>query len=375
VKGGVQDLEKRLSQAAGDADRLSALLELGALHAAEHRDREGLRAAREALALAQAGGFALAAAQALALACRCHHQRGDHFAAVASGMDALQAFGQEDSRGRSDTLRAITLALLAVEDFQHAHWAAEGAVAAAAGDHGAEADAHAAFGRVLAAGGRGHAARQELRRAGELYRGLGDRVGLKRITAAVARSYRNQAEVAQRAGLVEQARLQWRHAARVYRIALAFGDRAADDASILCGIAECEVWLDDIDAAYEHATRALSLAEEAAAGATIGLARLLESQALHAMSRLPAAERACAHALAAAEQARDEPLLIACLHELARVSDQLGRFESAADFEERAIRVASQRTALLARMRAELAPLWDRLARPPGTVVPINSRA
>ena len=375
MKKGVREIEKRLLQPVGESDRLGALLDLGAHHAALGHERDGLRAARDALHLAQDIHDPLAAARALALAARCHFQRGDYFAAIASGIDALAGPVEDDGSPRAEVARMVALALRELEDYPHAESAAVEAVRLAAGQAEPEALAREALGIVLAARGRSHAARQELRRAGALFRGLGDRVGLKRITSEVAHTYRNQANAAQRDGLGQQARLQWRHAARVYRAALAFGDRAEHDGTILAAIAECELGLGELDAAYEHAERAVMIAEEAVRPGTVGRARLWQSHALHGMSRLQAAERACAQAVASAEAARDEPLLVTCLRAHSRLCDLLGRFESGADSEDRARRIENQRGALLARMRAELLPV---LRREPGADaggVPINSDA
>jgi tetratricopeptide (TPR) repeat protein len=374
VKVFARELEIRLRQATGDGERLGALLELGALHADERRERDGLRAAREALEIARAAGDAPAAARALALAARCHYQRGDHFSAVASGVDAVDAFGAEDPPGCAGALRYVALALFAVEDLPHAEEAAQRAVRHAAGSGLAEAEARAVHGQVLAQRGRAHAARQQLRQAGALYRRAGERVGLKRITVLVAHTYRAQANAAQAAGQAAQARLQWRHAARVYRTALGFAQRAQDDAAILAAIAECDCGLGSIDAAYEHALTAARLAESEQALATLALAKLWESRALRAMSRVQAAERACGQALAAAAQAGDDRLTIECLHAHAKLQDQLGRFQAGADLEERARRLEQQRKALLERLRGQLPPLWSRDGGS-SSIVKVNFRA
>jgi tetratricopeptide (TPR) repeat protein len=360
VNKGVREIEKRLLQPAGDADRLGALLELGAHHAELGQDRDGLRAAREALEVARETGDGPASGHALALAARCHHQRADHFSAIASGIDALAALGDERA-ARSEVLRILALSLHALEQHRYADSAATESVRLAAGHERTEAAAREAYGRLLADRNLNQAARHQLRRAGALHRRVGDRSGLKRITARVADTYRNQAGGAQRSGKDEEARLQWRHAARVYRTALAFGRHGAYDAEILAGLAECECGLGDIDAAYEHAGMAVTLATDADAIGALARARLWESHALQAMSRLPAAERACGHAVAAAERAHDDPLLMLCLRTHARLNDLLGRFETGADLDGRARRLDTQRKAHLARTREQLGPLLDRV--------------
>jgi tetratricopeptide (TPR) repeat protein len=375
LRKGVRAIEMRLLQPANDADRVGALIELGTLCANQGQERDGLRAAREAFEMASQAADPEAVGRALALATRCHFQRRDYLATVASGIDALTSFGDRDPAERSGVLAVLARALLAVEDYDHALSAAANAVRLAAGDAAAEAAAREAYGTVIADRGRGYDAREELRRAGALYRRLDDRAGLKRIAAEVGHTYRQQANAAQGAGKAQQARLQWRHAARVYRTGLAFEQVAALDAAIHAGLAECELWMGDLDGAYEHSGRAVALAEEAAAPSTIGRARLVESRALQAMGRLQAAERACAHAVTAAENARDEPLLMECLRTHARLLDQLGRFQGGADAEGRARRIQVQRKAMLERLRVELLPLLRRAPGEGDAIVPLNSHA
>jgi hypothetical protein len=83
------------------------------------------------------------------------------------------------------------------------------------------------------------------------------------------------------------------------------------------------------------------------------------------MSRIQAAERACGHAVSAADAACEERLLITCLRAHARLQDLLGRFQAGADLDDRARRLEQQRNALLGNMRAQLAPLLDRTRRAP----------
>ena len=359
MKKRVREIEMRLLQPVGDADRLGALLEMGAHHADEGHERDGLRAAREALDMAREAHDLRASGRALALAARCHFQKGDALAAVASGLDALEALGADDRITQAHVLRVMALALESFDDAGHAEDAAAQAARLSLGCEATEAATRETYGRILARRGRGHAAREQLRRAAEIFKRIGDRHDLKRVTAAVADTYRGQGNDAQRMGRDDVARLQWRHAARVYRTALAFSRHAGHDAAILAGLAECESALRDPDAAYEHAALAVTLSEEVQDNATLARARLWESHALQAMSRLQAAERACSHAVAAADAARDEPLLVACLRAHARLNDLLGRFQNGADLEDRARRVAERRRAETARLRAELAPLID----------------
>ena len=191
MKKGVREIEMRLLQPAGEAGRVGALLDLGALHADRGQERDGLRAAREALELASAAGDSAAVGRALSLAARCHFQRGDYLATVASAVDALSAFGDDHPYERSAVLRVVANALLVVEDPAHALSAVMHAVRLAAGGDATEAAAREAYGGVLSNRSRLHDARRELRRAGALYRRAGDRASRERITTEVAHTYRH----------------------------------------------------------------------------------------------------------------------------------------------------------------------------------------
>ena len=132
MKNQVRELEARLIQGKSAVECLAVLLSLADLHAATFRNREGLRCAREALNIARARNDKISAARAFAVALRCHHQRGDYAAAVAAGLDAVEAFGEADLPGRSSALQGVARALVAVEAFDLADDVAQRAAADAA---------------------------------------------------------------------------------------------------------------------------------------------------------------------------------------------------------------------------------------------------
>ena len=357
----VRELEAKLIQAQTAMECLGVLLDLAATHAATHRNREGLRCAREALNIARARGDALGAARALCVAARCHHQRGDHVAAAAAGFDAIQAFGDRDLVGRSDALRAVAEALLAVEALELAESTAGRAAADAikAGAADAEARARLTWGTILARAGRHSDARRKFREAGALQRRLGQSVEVKKAALRIGDTYRAQANDVARGGEPGCARLLYRQAIRVYRVALGAGSSAADDALAHAAIGECECRLDDPAAALQELHRALLCA---ASPAALAHCHLWESHALRAMGKTDAARSAAECARNAAEQLDHDPILAECLKAESALNDLCGRFESAHDLEIRAERVLLERSATFAGVREELNGLLARHA-------------
>src|SRR5881628_1584609 len=78
MRSPVRELEARFTQAKSAGECLAALLDLASLHAAEFRNLEGLRSARQALNIARARRDTVAVGRALAAATLCHYQRGDY---------------------------------------------------------------------------------------------------------------------------------------------------------------------------------------------------------------------------------------------------------------------------------------------------------
>jgi tetratricopeptide (TPR) repeat protein len=358
----VRDLEKRLLQAADDPGRLAALIELADSHADAFENLEGLRAARDALQLARRRGDAVSIGRALSAATLCHYQRGDYVAAVATGLDAVEAYADGDLAGRASALQSIALALFAVESVELAEstvrHAIEDAVACGSTHH--EAGARSVLAVILAQQEDFRAARREFRQACAIYRRDGDDVHVKKSAANVGHTYLRQGNATQRSGAHVEARFQWGQALRIYRVALGAASRGteADDAIILGSIAECQLLLGDAAAAHASASSALALGIESPM--ILAPCHLWESHVLQALDDLKGAQRACERAVAAAQQIPDGDMLVACLRALSKIADRLGRFETASDLERRAREAASERSAALAHLRVQLGPMLER---------------
>ena len=361
----LHDLEARVAQARTATECRDALIELANQHAAEFRNREGLRAARNALNIARAHDDPVGVGRALAAATLCHYQRGDYASAVASGLDAIDAYASEDPGGRSSALRSIALALCSVEAHPLAEAAArravEDAVQAADPERGALARAVLAI--ILGERGRFGEARAVFREAAAMHRTLGDTQRLKKVVSNIGHTHRRQANASEAAGRAPQARRHWRQALRLYRVALRIGDGVADEEIIRGAMAECHFRLGELDDAESQVR--LALAQGVTSPVVVAPCRLWESHILEARGDLRAAERACARAREAAEMMEPSGILVECLRTQSHLNDLMGRFETAADLERRAREVALEREAQLTRMRQELAPLWDRCTAAP----------
>ncbi|MGZ5032897.1 MAG: hypothetical protein ACXWAC_06830 [Usitatibacter sp.] len=370
MKSVVRDLENRLVQATSATECLATLLDLAQAHAGDFRNLEGLRAAREALNIARARGDSLAVGRALGTATLCHYQRGDYVAAVATGLDAVEAYADGDMLGRSNALQSIALALFAVEVYDLAQTMAARSVAdaRACGDAQREAVARSVQACILCDRGQFNEARRHFRHAAACHRLHGDTVRLKKSIANIGHTYRQQGIAEEGAGRL-QAAFYWNQALRVYRIALASGQGEADDAIILGTMAECEFRLGDVSAAYADVARALAFANEVGSEIILAPCHLWKSRILEAMGELDAAVWACERAVEAAEALEHDEILMDAVKALSALEDQRGRFERAADLEKRARRLAVERQEFLARVRIEMGPLWDRYTaeRPPVT--------
>lgn len=369
MKAVVRELEKRLIQATNATECLATLLELAQQHAADFHNLEGLRSAREALNIARDRGDSLAVGRALGTATLCHYQRGDYVAALATGIDAVEAYADGDLLGRSNALQSIALALFAVEAYDRAQAMAARSVAdaKASADPQREAGARSVQGCILTDRGRFNDARRHFRHAAACHRLLGDPIRLKKSIANIGHTYRQQGIAHENAGRL-QAAFYWKQALRVYRIALANGQGDADDAIILGAMAECELRLGNVPAAFAEVARALALAREVGSEIILAPCHLWESHILKAMGKLDDAVRACERAVEAAEELEHDEILGDTLKALSALEDQRGRFERASDLEQRALRLALERENFLARVRDEMGPLWDRYTaeRPSG---------
>ncbi|HUP31379.1 MAG TPA: hypothetical protein VM122_14470 [Usitatibacter sp.] len=366
MKAVVRDIEQRLKLAATPADRLAALIELAHAEASAYRNREGLRAAREALQIARGRGDAVAICRALSAATLCHYQRCDYVAAVATGLDAIAAYADGDLRSRSGAEQSVALALYCVGAHDVAQSTARRAIADAQGGHDERcvAAARDVLGVVLAQSGQFNAARREFRQAGAVYGRRGDDTRVKKVTASLGNTYRDQGNVAEGWGRLPQARFYWKQATRVYRIALGLGEAEGDaiDALLLAGLGECELRLGDAPAAQISIDRALKAADDCPT--LLAPCHLWQGRILHALGELKPAERAFERARRAAERLEHGDMLVTCLTAQSAIADQLGRFETAADLEKRAQEVAADRAALMAQVREQLAQLWDRYTGP-----------
>ncbi|HET7731229.1 MAG TPA: tetratricopeptide repeat protein [Usitatibacter sp.] len=354
----VHDIEKRLLQPAGAGDRVAALLELAAAHASAFRSKEGLRAAREALVAARAQGDGVSVGHALSIATVCHFQRSDYVAAVATGLDAVEAYAEDDVCGRSNALQSIALALFNVGAHDVASTAALRAIrdANACGEPGREAAARSVLGLILNQREEFNAARREFRQAAAIHRREGDLVKLKKSTINLAHTYRYQGHKAARGGAAPQARFYWTQACRVYRIALDTGNAPPDDAIILGSLAECELRLGRTGQALAASTRALQQGVECPM--ILAPCLLWHGEVLQALGQLKAAERACEQACHAADRLEHDEIHVRARHMLSKLCDLQGRFQDAADHERRSLELAADRAAFLARVREDLEPLW-----------------
>lgn len=361
MKAAARDIERRLAQATSAMECLAALLDLAQHHAGAFRNREALRAAREALNIARVRGDTLSVGRALGIATVCHYQRGDYVSAVASGLDAVEAYAEGDLRGRCDAFQSIALALLSVQAYDLAQAIAVRAVddAKRGGDAQREAGARSVHGVILADRGRFNSARREFRAAAATHRLMRDPARLKKSIANLGHTYRKQADAEERAGRA-QSRFYLKQALRVYRVALETGGSDADDAIILGGIAECLCRMGDLVDAHAQISRALALAREVACPAVLAPCELWESHILKAMGELDAASKACERAALNAAELEHGDILVTCLLAHSSIEDLLGHFERGNDLEKRARRLAREREDLLARVREEMGPLWNR---------------
>jgi tetratricopeptide (TPR) repeat protein len=360
-----RDLESQVARAADDSGRLAALLELAAHQASTFRLREGLLAAKAAIEIARCLGDRIAEGRALASATWCHYHRGDFAAAMAAGLDALDALSAGTPGDRARALQSLALALLATEAFDPAESAAAQAVSEArrGKDIAREAPARAVLGFILADAGRFEEARSQFRLAARRFRALGDTARVKRLVSDVGHAHRKQGTALRDAGYPRAARQRWRQALRVYRVALAAGELDADDAIILGSMGECACRLGDSAAARLRLEHALQLARSVANPRILADCHLWTSHALRLAGDLDGAEREADEALRAAARLEGDADLADYLRAAAIVQERLGRHERARELRERASNGAAERSARLERLREELVALWERHER------------
>ena len=362
MKSKARELEKRLLRSSDDQERLRILLDLAREHSAEFRNREGLRAAREALAIARRHRDGPAIGEALSTATHCHYQRGDYASAVATGLDAVEAYAEGDRVGRSRALQSIALALFAVEAHELALSMALRAVddARASNDGDCEAYASTVCGAILADRGQFNEARRHFRVAAAYYRQRDDTVRVKKSASNLGHTYRKQGIWHEVRGNLPQARVYWKRALSVYRVALAAGQHEGDDAIILGSMAECQCSLGLLDAAHETIRKALVLATVGKNANVLAHCHLCESHILRAQGDLAGAERALVDARVFASAVEHDETLATSLHALAAVVLARGDAARAAEIEDQAVRAARERQEFLAHVREDLSPIWER---------------
>src|SRR4051812_28890153 len=310
-----RELESRLLQASEEEGRLAILLDLARAHGAAFRNREGLRAAREALTIARRRGDALGIGRALSTATLCHYQRGDYVAAVATGLDAVEAYADGDLVGRSRALQSIALALFSVEAFGPAESAARHAVDDARAGHDAEREAYASnvLGFIICDRGHFNEARRLFRFAARHFRLAGDGLRLKKSISYLAHAYRRQGNALERGAHMGQARIEWGRAISVYRLALATGVHEADDAFIVGEMAECECRLGKLQEGYATVGRAIELARAVNNTQVLANCFLWEGRLLQGLGELDAAEVAFDRAVKAAGPLEYDPVTSSAL--------------------------------------------------------------
>jgi tetratricopeptide (TPR) repeat protein len=310
-------------------------------------------------------GERLAQAQAdragtlLDLAAR-HQERGNHVGAVSVALDAVEAFAAEPDR-RADALCAIARSLLAAEAWDLAGHVMARAIqdAVTAMDPIREAHAREIQGLMLFRRNQFQAARHEFRIAGLRYRMAQDTLAMKRAAKNIANTYRHQGMAATTTARYQHAEVNFKQAMRVYRIALATGEFAADDASIAAAAADCESRRGNYGLARIQVDRALALLPRVDDLAIVAEVHLAECRLLRTTGDLRAAEWAGERACVAARNLRDDTLSHALLA-LASVNDAQGRFERATDTECRARELMLERHRRLTDLREELNALWRR---------------
>lgn len=296
-----------------------------------------------------------------------HHDRGNHADAVAVGVETVDACS-DDPRRRSDALRTIARSLLAAEAFDLAAAAAARAIedAIAAADPVREARAREVQGLLLLRRGHCPDARREYRLAGLRHRLARDTLAMKRAVMNIGHTYRQQGMSADASHRHEHAQVYFKQALRAYRIALATGEYADDDAAIAAATADCECRRGNFGLARIQIDRALVRAPRIENLAVVAEIHLIESRLHRATGDLRAAEWAGERACSAARPLRDEALARG-LRALAAVSDAQGRFERASDLESQARDISIERERALAGLRAALATLWNRGVAVPST--------
>lgn len=288
-----------------------------------------------------------------------HQERGHHVDAVTVGLEAVDAAGGDPQR-RSDALRIVARSLFAAEAYELAAIAAARAIedAIVAGDDLRQARAREAMAALLMRRGHFREARTQYRLAGRRHRLSRETLAMKRTAMSIGHTYRAQGIAAESSHRHDHAQIHFKQALRAYRIALATGELADDDAAIAAAAADCEARRGNFGLARIQIDRALVRAPRIENLAIVVEIHLVESRLNRATGDLRAAEWAGERACAAGRALRDESLIRGLLA-LSAVHDAQGRFERASDVEKQAHELSLERERDLAAMRQQLSALWS----------------
>jgi tetratricopeptide (TPR) repeat protein len=295
-----------------------------------------------------------------------HHERGNHVEAVTIALEAVECCA-DDPRRRSDGLRIAARSFFAAEAYELAAAAIARSIsdAGAAGDPAREARSREVQAMLLLRRGRFVEARAQYRLAGRRHRLARDTLAMKRTALNIGHTYRAQGIAAEATHRPEHAQVHFNQALRAYRVALATGENADDDAAIAASAADCECRRGNFGLARIQIDRALVRAPRIENLSLVAEIHLVESRLHRAAGDLRSAEWAGERACAAARALRDESLIRSLLA-LSAVHDAQGRFERASDIESYARELDLERERALAGVRERLASAWNGCPAPAG---------
>jgi len=198
------------------------------VHASAYEARSSLEEARMATGLARRLGHLEEAAKALAAAGLAHYYQAEMVDAVLRALDAVRRSANDADLSRGWFV--ASLSLLAVGAHEQARLAARRALqhAVTADDDALVARAHSAMGFVASETGDHHHAVLALHAAARRLHGHPDRALYMKTLCNLARTLRTGADWQLESGLPGEARMTWRHAARLFLLALRIPAPAGD---------------------------------------------------------------------------------------------------------------------------------------------------
>lgn len=208
--------------------RLREAAERALAHAGAYEARSSLVEARMATGLARGLGRLEESAKALAAAGLAHYFQAEMVDAVLRALDAVRRSANDADLSRAWFVTCLSL--LAVEAREEARVAARRALqhAVAADDDALVARAHSAMGFVASETGDHHHAVLALHAAARRLQGHPDRALYMKTLCNLARTLRTGADWQLESGLPGEARKTWRHAARLFLLALRIPAPAGD---------------------------------------------------------------------------------------------------------------------------------------------------